>query len=133
ATVLNNHLAKVVLTGISDPDTLEMVSKLLGEEEYAQVSRSAQLERAGGAVSETVGTRRLAPMDLIRRMPPGQGCLIYGSLPPAHLVLRPYFSERLTARKAQSATGTPPASAQPLDARSGKTRRRLRPVGQQRQ
>ena len=94
STVINNHLAKVVLAGISDPDTLELVSRLLGEEEYAQVSRSAQLDELRHSISETVGTRRLAPMDLIRRITPGEGCLIYGTLQPAHLVLRPYYEER---------------------------------------
>ena len=47
-TVVNNHRAKVVLSGISDAGTLEYVTKLIGEEEIdsTSVSYSAQGERS---------------------------------------------------------------------------------------
>jgi type IV secretion system protein VirD4 len=100
ATVVNNHRAKVVLSGISDPATLDHLSHLVGEEEVLQVSTTTSAE---GSVSTTRSTspRRLAPADSLRRIRPGHGVLVYGHLPPARLVLRPWFADRRLARRAR--------------------------------
>ncbi len=107
ATVVNNHRAKVVLSGISDPATLDHLSHLVGEEEVLQVSTTTSAE---GSVSTTRSTspRRLAPADTLRRIRPGHGVLVYGHLPPARLVLRPWFADRRLSRRAR-----PPAAAEP--------------------
>lgn len=91
-TVLNNHIAKLALSGISDKETLELLSTLLGEEEYTQTSRSQQ-STGGSSTSESTAVRKLVPADLIRRIPSGQGLLLYGSLLPAHVVLRPWYRD----------------------------------------
>jgi type IV secretion system protein VirD4 len=105
ATVVNNHRAKVVLSGISDPTTLDHLSHLVGEEEVLQVSTTTSAE---GGVSTTRSTspRRLAPADTLRRIRPGHGVLVYGHLPPARLVLRPWFADRRLARRARPREAT---------------------------
>ncbi len=100
ATVVNNHRAKVVLSGISDPATLDHLSHLVGEEEVLQVSTTTSAE---GSISTTRSSspRRLAPADTLRRIRPGHGVLVYGHLPPARLVLRPWFGDRRLSRRAR--------------------------------
>lgn len=108
-TVINNHRAKVVLSGISDTATLDYVSGLLGEQEMVQRSSSKD---AGGwkqsGASESAVYRSLASSSALRRIEPGRGVLIYGHLAPTQLQLRPWFLNRqLTAMvKAPEPEGT---------------------------
>jgi type IV secretion system protein VirD4 len=97
-TVVNNHRAKVVLSGIADPETLERLSALVGEGEAELGSTTTD---ADGRTSTTraAAPRRLAPADVLRRIEPGQGVLVYGHLPPARIRLRPYFLEPGLARR----------------------------------
>ncbi|MEY2472850.1 MAG: type secretion system protein VirD4 [Actinomycetota bacterium] len=90
-TVLNNHRAKLFGTGISDPDTLEFVSRLIGDE--AQVERNVSTDLAGGrrSISEHSTYRRAAPIDVVRRLGVDEAALLYGSELPAHVRLRPWF------------------------------------------
>jgi type IV secretion system protein VirD4 len=91
ATVLNNHRAKLFLPGIADPDTLEYASRLIGDEEVAQpsVTRDATGRRS---TTSTTGPRRLLPPESLRCLARGHGVLVYGTLPPARLVLRPWWT-----------------------------------------
>jgi len=100
ATVVNNHRAKVILSGISDPTTLDHVSALLGEGEATQASTTTDAD-GRSSVTRAVSPRRLAPADAIRRIRPGEGLLVYGHLPPARLRLRPWFLEKDLARRAR--------------------------------
>lgn len=93
ATVVNNHRAKVVLSGISDPLTLEHVSALLGDEELT-VSSTTTDGRGTVTTTSSTATRRLAPAGALRRIRPGSGVLVYGHLPPARLELRPWYRDR---------------------------------------
>jgi type IV secretion system protein VirD4 len=103
-TILANHRAKLFLSGISDGRTLEYLGRALGDEEVAYESRT---EGRYGTPSRTRGTRsrRLAPADLVRGIPPGRAVLVYGHLPPAWLSLRPWFSERGLRRLAEVGEG----------------------------
>jgi type IV secretion system protein VirD4 len=126
ATVVNNHRAKVVLSGISDPATLDHLSRLVGEEEVVHVSTTRGAE---GGISTTRSTnpRRLAPADSLRRIRPGHGVLVYGHLPPARLVLRPWFADRRLARRAQPpAPAASPPEAEPQPEMKLSLARRLR-------
>ena len=89
-TILNNHHAKLVLSGQSDQATLDLISNLLGDEPLEQRSVS----RADDRRTETTSTtfRRLAPADLVRQQRRGQGILTYGALPPARVELLPWFA-----------------------------------------
>jgi type IV secretion system protein VirD4 len=97
ATILNNHRAKLVLGGISDPSTLEHVARVTGEAQIDVVSRTHD---KGGRFAATWGPAwrsLIAPADL-RTMPNGCGVLVYGGLPPAMVRLRPWFKEKRLAR-----------------------------------
>lgn len=101
ATVVNNHRAKLFLPGIADPATLEFASQLAGTEDRAMpsVTYGARGERT---VTTATSVRRLLPPDALRRMPPGSAVLLYGSLPPARIRLRPWFEDPdLRARAGQ--------------------------------
>lgn len=96
-TVVNNHRAKIVLSGISDPSTLDHVSRLVGSEEISSTSTTTD---GSGSTSRTESKqeKNLAPSDVVRRIKPNEGLLIYGALLPARLILRPWYrSKRLTA------------------------------------
>jgi type IV secretion system protein VirD4 len=90
-TVLNNHRAKLFLPGIADPDTLEYASRLIGDEEIAQPSVTRDLKGSRSTTS-TTGPRRLLPPEELRCQPQGRAVLVYGTLPPARLQLRPWRS-----------------------------------------
>lgn len=92
-TIVNNHRATVLGSGISDPDTLTYVSRVLGAGEFEQRSRSTGEK---GRRSETEGDtyRDLAPANVVRERDPGTGLLVYGHLPPAKIKLRPWYADR---------------------------------------
>lgn len=96
-TVVNNHRAKIVLSGISDTQTLEYASRLLGDEEVMQssVTRSVQGSRS---TTESIALRGIAPAHVLRAIRPGEGVLVYGHLPPARIRLRPWFKEKSLKR-----------------------------------
>ena len=83
-TIVNNHRAKLIGSGIADPDTLEYAARVLGDQEITQISATAGQE---GRASTTQSTtfRSLAPPHLLREAKPGTALLIYGSLPPVRL------------------------------------------------
>lgn len=98
-TIVSNHRAKVILSGIADTPTLRYVAQLLGDRE---VRRQATNVDADGrhSTSESFAYRELAPENLLREMKPGHGVLIYGHLPPARITLRPWFKDRHLRRLA---------------------------------
>lgn len=111
ATIVNNHRAKVIGAGTSDPDTLDYVARVLGDEEIRQVSSTAGRE-GHGSTTESTTYRSLAPANVVREGLPGTGVLVYGHLPPARLALRPWFDDR-GLRRAAAAEAPPP---RPLEA-----------------
>jgi type IV secretion system protein VirD4 len=93
ATVVNNHRAKVICPGVADPRTLEIVSTLAGEAETLQRSRSKAFD---GSVTETETASLLpaAPAGWIRRLPEQHLLIVYGRLPPAVVLMRPFERSR---------------------------------------
>ena len=87
ATVVNNHRAKLVFPGVSDPDTLEQFSKLIGD---GSIETESVTTDASGLVSATraEGERRLASAADLRTLATGEAILLYGRLPPARVALR---------------------------------------------
>lgn len=99
-TVVNNHRAKVFLSGISDPSTLDHASHLIGDEEL-HLPATTSGGQGGPTTTRSPTTRRLAPPDALRRIAPGEGVLVYGGLPPARIALRSWFEDpRLAERGA---------------------------------
>lgn len=99
ATVVNNHRAKVFLSGISDPSTLDYASHLIGDEEVLLPAFTSG-GQGGPTTTRSPSSRRLAPPQALRRIPPGEGVLVYGGLPPAWLRLRTFFDDPVLARRA---------------------------------
>ncbi|MEN3273438.1 MAG: type secretion system protein VirD4 [Actinomycetota bacterium] len=93
-TVLNNHRAKLFGTGIADGNTLEYVSRLVGDETRTERSVATDVHGGRRSISEHKTYRRAAPADAIRRLPENEALLLYESLLPAHVHLRPWFEER---------------------------------------
>lgn len=97
-SIINNHGCKVVLPGISDPDTADVLARLIGREQVSDV----QVSRApDGRASRTYSLRHepMANPDSLRQLPGGTAIVVYRDRPPAIVSLRPWFrSRRLRAR-----------------------------------
>jgi type IV secretion system protein VirD4 len=106
-TVVNNHRAKLFLSGISDPSTLDYASHLVGEEEVLLPATTTG--GSGATTTRSPTLRRLAPPDALRRTPVGEGVLVYGELPPARLQLRSWFTDPALLARAE----TPEGAARP--------------------
>jgi type IV secretion system protein VirD4 len=109
-TIANNHRAKLLLSGVSDLSTLDLLSGLAGETAVREETVTHDLRDGRRSRSSAVAYRRLAPTDELRRIPPGQGVLIYAHLPPVWVHLRPWFQDRRL--RARVGTG-PGALARP--------------------
>jgi type IV secretion system protein VirD4 len=99
--VFANHRAKVILSGVTDPETLTLLSHLLGDETIRQLATPAALAKAakdrGGdseAVRSAARARGASPAEALGWISPGHGVLLYGHLPPAPITLRPWFRDR---------------------------------------
>jgi type IV secretion system protein VirD4 len=82
--VLTNHAALLALRGIRNLETLDLLSRLLGD---ADVDRISTTQQAGGGQSTSTSSQRerLAPADALRQLGIGCGLLVYGSLPPVRV------------------------------------------------
>jgi type IV secretory pathway TraG/TraD family ATPase VirD4 len=92
ATIINNHPVKVFATGISDPETLDYIKRVIGEGEFRQRSETAA-GQGRGSFTEASTYRELAPANVVREAQPGSALLINGNKPLARLSLRPWFAE----------------------------------------
>ena len=124
-SVLTNHGTKLFFSGISDPSTLDYVSRLLGDEEVLQRGASNDVSFGRRSVNESATRLRLVPADILRQVPPGEGLLIHGTLRPAHLRaasttprsrLRRLAGEESVAAAAASLGPPPVAGASVIDA-----------------
>jgi type IV secretion system protein VirD4 len=110
-SIANNHRAKLALSGIADVGTLDTVSGLAGEQAVREHTITRDSSKGGRSTSSSISYRRLAPADEVRRIPPGTGLLIYGHLPPARLVLRPWYREKELGRRVLTGAGPSRGSA----------------------
>jgi type IV secretion system protein VirD4 len=114
ATVLNGHRAKLFLSGHADPTSLELASKLVGDQAQIQTSQTSGDGRNSETVS--VGWRRLVPVEEVRQLKPKRAVLIYGHLPPVRIRLRPWFhSPRLSKLANAVVLARPVTSGTPLE------------------
>ncbi len=95
-SILNNHGCKMVLLGISDPETTELVAKLIGRGEYTDVQVSNDSGRASR--SYTVRQDQMASPDALRQLREGTAVVLYRDKPPTIVRLRPWYAERALAR-----------------------------------
>lgn len=97
APLVTNHGTKVFFAGISDKPTLDYITGLVGDEDVTQRSATAEvtLTRSGSrSISEATQQRALLPADVLRQIPNGEGLLIHGTLPPAHITGQRYWLDR---------------------------------------
>ena len=100
-TVLNNHRARLFLSGIADPSTLEYASGLVGEEEVSMGSLTRD-GRGGRSTTTSTHRRRLLPPEALRQLPRGTGVLIYGERPPIRLRLVPWSRDPVLADRGRA-------------------------------
>jgi type IV secretion system protein VirD4 len=105
-SVVNNHRAKLFLSGIADPATLDHASSLIGDAEHRVLSTTTS---GSGPTSTTDAPhlRRLLPADTLRRISPGSGVLIYGHLPPVRLRLRSWKEDSGLSSRVSGPTRVP--------------------------
>jgi type IV secretion system protein VirD4 len=91
-TIITNHLSKVFYGGLSDPIALRYLSQVLGDVEVDTSSRTSSI----GPDSVQLSTTHLplVPPHAARQMRSGGSLLIHGSLPPAHIRTRAWWSDR---------------------------------------
>jgi type IV secretion system protein VirD4 len=107
-TIVNNHRAKLAGRGISDIETLNYFTQLIGSGEFEQ--RSVSISNGGqGRRSQTEGDtyRELAPAHVLRQSKEASALMVYGSLPPTTVDLRPWYRERRPERLQGGARITP--------------------------
>ena len=93
SSVVNNHRAKVLLSGVSDTATLDQLSSLAGDSDSHHETLTTDATGSRSTTESTV-SKRLASVDMLRRILPGRAVVIYGHLPPVRVTLRPWFADR---------------------------------------
>ncbi|MEO8899010.1 MAG: type IV secretory system conjugative DNA transfer family protein [Candidatus Dormibacter sp.] len=91
-SILNNHGCKMVLPGISDPETTDVIAKLVGRGVYTDVQVSHNEGRASRSYS--LRQDQMASPDTLRQLPDGTGVVLYRGKPPTIVRLRPWYAER---------------------------------------
>jgi type IV secretion system protein VirD4 len=98
STILNNHRAKLFLSGLADLSALELGARLIGDQ--ALVDRNRSMGSDGRhSLNESTSYRPLLPVEDLRRLRPGEGVLLYGHLRPTPIRLRPFYTQREQARR----------------------------------
>jgi type IV secretion system protein VirD4 len=99
STILNNHRAKLFLSGLADLSALELGSKLIGDRQLVEPAPSIGSD--GHSLHESGLYRPLLPVEDLRRLRPGEGVLLYGHLRPTPVRLRPFYhpAERRRRRR----------------------------------
>jgi type IV secretion system protein VirD4 len=91
-SILNNHGCKMVLSGISDPETTDVIAKLVGRAEYTDV----QVSHNDGRSSRSYSLRQdqMATPDALRQLQEGTAIVLYRGKPPTIVRLRPWYLDR---------------------------------------
>ncbi len=110
-TVLNGHRAKLFLSGQADVDSLELASKLIGDQAVTHTSHTAAADGRSSSTA-SVSWRRMVPLEVLRQLRPREGVLLYGHLPPARVRLRAWFRNPRLRRLALRAAPAYPAVPQ---------------------
>jgi type IV secretory pathway TraG/TraD family ATPase VirD4 len=98
STILNNHRAKLFLSGLADLSALELGARLIGDQALVERNRSMGTD-GRHSMNESTSYRPLLPVEDLRRLRPGEGVLLYGHLRPTPIRLRPFYAPRERARR----------------------------------
>jgi type IV secretion system protein VirD4 len=96
---------KVVLPGIGDLKTLELVSRLGGDIDVPV--QTLGRGRAGRSITVSTRRQRYLPVDAVAHLPSGTAIVLEGALPPASLQLTPWYA---TVPFAADVAQPPPAT-----------------------
>ena len=102
--LLTNHGTKILFAGVSDRSTLTYVSSLVGEEEVSQRSANSDVHFGSSgrrSIGDATVHRRLLPSHVLRQITPGEGLLIHGTLPLAHIKAQRYWEDERLAEIAE--------------------------------
>lgn len=100
-SILNNHGCKMVLPGVSDPETADVVARMVGRGDVTDVSVSHHQGRASRSYS--VRQDQMAPPDALRQLQDGTAIVLYRGRPPTIVRLRPWFADRRLAALVRAA------------------------------
>ena len=105
-SIASNHVAKVVLPGVTDPETLRYFAATVGEEEVTVTSTSRGSD-GRRSTSESLQRRDVVTQRELRELPRGQGICLYGQRPPIRFGLRQpvTLSETRASRRADNNIG----------------------------
>jgi type IV secretion system protein VirD4 len=101
STILNNHRAKLFLSGLADLRALELGARLIGDQALVERNRSMGSD-GRHSLNESTSYRPLLPVEDLRRLRPGEGVLLYGHLRPTPIRLRPCYAPREQYRREQA-------------------------------
>jgi type IV secretion system protein VirD4 len=89
-TILNNHGCKLILPGNSDPETAEILAKLVGRSNFTEQQMSVG---GDGRVSRSYSIRQdaMATPDALRQLSAGSAIVIHRDSPPAFVQLAFWF------------------------------------------
>jgi type IV secretory pathway TraG/TraD family ATPase VirD4 len=90
-TLVNNHRARLFGAGLADERSLRYVGRLLGDAEYPQESTTSG--DGSRSVNRSTAHRPLVPPHRMREAAAGTALLGYGTLPPARITLRPWYTD----------------------------------------
>lgn len=91
-TIIAGHPSRIFGSGLSDPTSLAYLRTTLGDEEILQTSVRGGLGQTDRTRSTTF--RPLVDGPTARENARAAAILVYGTLPPARLRLRPWFADR---------------------------------------
>jgi type IV secretory pathway TraG/TraD family ATPase VirD4 len=97
-SLVNNHRAKLFLSGLADLSALELGARLIGDQALVERNRSMGSD-GRHSLNESTSYRPLLPVEDLRRLRPGEGVLLYGHLRPTPIRLRPFYEPREQARR----------------------------------
>lgn len=92
-TVLANHTARVYLAGVSDPETLDHLSTLIGNHMVRHVSRSTDA-RGGRSSSADWKEERVAPPEYLRQLPDDTAIVVLGRFKPIRLTMVGWYDDK---------------------------------------
>lgn len=107
-TIIAGHPSRIFGAGLSDPTSLSYLRTALGDEEVRTVSQRSGL----GHLDRTHATtfRPLVDGPTARENDRSTSILVYGTLPPARLRLRPWFDDLRLSRLVAASAGSGPSS-----------------------
>ncbi|MDX8153359.1 type IV secretory system conjugative DNA transfer family protein [Patulibacter brassicae] len=113
-TIIAGHPSRIFGAGLSDPTSLSYLRTALGDEEIQTLTHRGGLGQTDRTHATTF--RPLVDGPTARQRDRTTGILVYGTLPPARLRLRPWFQDRRLRKMVETtspATRTAHAAGRP--------------------